>query len=136
VEEIMKKIIILTLVALSFSSSAFAAALARHTVTPDPGTAIYGGTTAPEAAGATNPLVRFSTGVYGVVNFTAANNLSTSYALFTKHFKGSKIFGTANDSTNIYWKAEAAQATSPFLLLANIPDFNDNDCFGTGWTAY
>lgn len=135
-EEIMKKIIILTLVALSFSSSAFAATLASHTITSQAGQAVYGGTTQTEAQNATNPLVRFSTGVYGVVNFTAANNLSSSYALFAKHYKGSKIFGTANDSTNIYWRAEAAQAASPYILIANIPTQTDNSGFGTGWTAY
>jgi hypothetical protein len=124
VEEIMKKIITLALVALSFSSSAFAAALATHTVTTAAGQGVYGGTTATEATNASNPLVRFSTGVYGVVNFTATNNLSSSYALFAKHYKGSKIFGTANDSTNIYWKAEAAQPTgSPAILIANIPAY-------------
>jgi hypothetical protein len=135
-EEVMKKIIILALVALSFSSSAFAATLATHTLTTAAGLGIYGGTTTAEATGATNPLVRFSTGVYGVVNFTASNNLSSTYALFTKHYKGSKIFGTANDSTNIYWKAEAAQAATPFVLIANIPANTDNSGFGTGWTAY
>lgn len=132
----MKKLLVLTLILLSFSSSAFAAALASHTLPSDAGLGIYGGTTAAEAAAATNPLVRFSTGVWGIVNFAAANNLSTSYAIFTKHYKGSKIFGTANDSTNVYWKAEAAQKNAPYLLIADLGTGTDNTNFGTGWTAY
>lgn len=133
----MKKIITLALVALSFSSSAFAAALATHTITTAAGQAVFGGTTAAEATNASNPLVRFSTGVYGIVNFVANNNLSSSYALFSKHYKGSKIFGTANDSTNIYWQAEAAQPTNqPPIVIGSIPAANDNSGFGTGWTAY
>ncbi len=132
----MKKIITLTLVVLSFSSSAFAGALSSHNLTPSAGAAIYGGTTSAEATNASHPLVRFSTGVWGVVNFTAANNLSSSYAIFAKHYKGSKIFGTANDSTNIYWKAEPAQANAPYLLIANVGTGTDNANFGTGWTAY
>ena len=133
----MKKILALTLIALSFSSSAFAAALTTHTLTPNAGMAIRGGTTATEASNAANPLVRLSTGVYAVVNFVAAANLSTSYAIFTKHYKGSKIFGTANDSTNIYWRAEPSiAAPGPYINIGNIPTANDNSGFATNWTAY
>jgi hypothetical protein len=132
----MKKIIALTLLALTFSTSAFAAALATNALPGGAGYAIFGGTTAAEATGATNPLVRTSTGVWGVVNFTAASNLSTSYAIFTKHTKGSKLFGTANDSTNIYWKASPAVKVAPFLAVAECGTGTDNSNFGTGWTAY
>ena len=132
----MKKIIALTLIALSFGSSALAAQLATHTISSDPGMALFGGTTQTEAEAATNPLVRLSTGVYAVVNYTAAANLSSSYAIFTKHYRGSKIFGTANDSTNIYWRAEAAQDATPYILIGNIPTDDDNAGFATNWTAY
>jgi hypothetical protein len=132
----MKKTIVLTLVALSFGTSAFAAALATNTLPSAAGIGIYGGTTAAEAAAASNPLAKMSTGVWGVVNFTAAANLSSSYALFTKHTKGSKIFGTANDSTNIYWKASPAASAAPYLAVADCGTGDDNSNFGNGWTAY
>ena len=129
----MKKILALSLIALSFGSSAYAAALGTNVVTTA-GYAVYGGTTSTEATNATNSLVRFSTGVSGLVNFVAdtTNNTSTSYALAAKHLKGSKIFGTANDSTNVYWKA------SPAALLVNtaVGTGATNANFGTGWTAY
>lgn len=132
----MKKILALSLVALSFSSSAYAASLATNTLPSAAGVAIYGGTTSTEAQNATNPLVRLSTGVWGVVNFTAANNLSSSYVVATKHYKGSKIFGTSNDSTNVYWKASPAVTTAPYLAVADVGTGTTNSNFGTGWTAY
>jgi len=135
-EENMKKIISLTLVMLSFSASAFAAALATNALPAQSGFAIYGGTTAAEAAAAANPLVRCSTGVWGVVNFVAAANLSNSYVIATKHTKGSRIFATANDSTNIYWKASPPAATAPYLAVAAIGSESTNTNFATGWTAY
>ena len=88
---------------------------------------------------ATNPLVRFSTGVMGIVNFTAAANLSSSYAIGSKHFKGSKVFGTANDSTNIYWKASPATSATPYFTTTEFGTSTaaTNDNFGVaGWTAY
>lgn len=128
----MKKTLALLLASIAFSSSAYAAALATNTVTAT-GVAVYGGADAATAAAATNPLVRFSTGVAGLVNFTAASNQSTSYAIVAKHSTGSKIFGTSNDSTNIYWKA------SPAGVLTNTAAgaLTNNGNFGTaGWTAY
>lgn len=133
----MKKIIAASLLALSFSSSAFAAGavLATHTVSNE-GAQIFGGTTADEAARADiNPLVKLSTGVIGVVNFEAEAsnaNQSTSYAIFAKHSKGSKIFGTSNDSTNVYWKADTPGA----LVADSVPETDSNAAFGTGWTSY
>ncbi|BCG46912.1 hypothetical protein GEOBRER4_n1728 [Citrifermentans bremense] len=133
----MKKIIAASLLALSFSSSAFAAGTVLATNTPSKeGAQIFGGTTADEAARADiNPLVKLSTGVIGVVNFAAEAsnaNQSISYAVFAKHTKGSKIFGTSNDSTNVYWKAETPGA----LTNANLPSETTNAGFGTGWTSY
>ena len=132
----MKKILAFGLVALSFSTSAFATALNTNTLPGNAGVAIYGGTIDTEAQNATNPLVRLSTGVWGVVNFTASANKSTSYAIATKHEKGSKIFGTANDSTNIYWKASPAVSTAPYMDVNAVGAGVDNTNFGAGWTAY
>ncbi len=133
----MKRIIVLSLLLLSFASSAFAGVLATNTATA-PGLAVYGGDSATNAGAATNPLVRLSTGVRGLVNFGATGTpaVVTSYALATKHDTGSKIFGTANDSTNIYWK----QATAKIALQATgatVAALTDNANFDdTGWTAY
>ncbi len=133
----MKKIIAASLLALSFSSSAFAAGavLGTHAVSKE-GAQIFGGTTADEAARADiNPLVKLSTGVIGVVNFAAEAtnaNQSIAYSIFAKHTKGSKIFGTSNDSTNVYWKADPPGA----LVAEDVPDTIGNTAFGTGWTSY
>ena len=137
----MKKIIALILVSLAVSSAAIAAPgpLASNTVS-DQGTGIYGGADAATAAAAANPLVRLSTGVMGLVNFTAANNLVSTYVIATKHYKGSKVFATANDSTNIYWKASAPKtAPTPFFAATEVGTGETNAtafAIGTGWTAY
>ena len=98
----MKKISLLAIIAtLSFSTSVFATTLTSGQVSQQ-GKSITGGSSQAIADAATSPMVRFSTGVMGLVNFPApdANNLVSSYVLATKHYKGSKIFGTANDSTS------------------------------------
>ncbi len=99
----MKNIAILTLLILSFAGSAFATTVTSHSLIGAAGVggyALYGGVDSTTASSPTaNPLVRMSTGVQGCVNFPAAHN---EYAIFTKHVSGSKYFGTANDSTNIF----------------------------------
>jgi hypothetical protein len=135
----MKKIIALILVSLAVSTSAFAAPgpLGTNTVS-DQGTGIYGAAIPADAAIAVNPLVRMSTGVMGLVNFTATNNLVSTYVIATKHYKGSKVFATANDSTNIYWKASAAKTTAPFFVNTECTGETNAAAFpvGAGWTAY
>lgn len=127
----MKKILALTALSMLFAAPAFAAALATHVPT-DAGLGIYGGRTAAEATAATNPIVKLSTGVRGIINFDTANPIS--YAISTKHDKGSKIFGTGNDSTSIWWKASPAGA----LVAADVGAASDNDNFEgvAGWTSY
>ena len=102
----MKKVLTLSLVIMSFAGSAFAAPATTLTsgsgVAPA-GSAIYGGSTAAIANASTNPIVKLSSGVSGMANYDI-----TSYAIGTKHIKGSKVFGTAADSTNMYWKASPA----------------------------
>ena len=95
----MKKIIALTaLIIVSVSTYASAAAIATNTVSAA-GLAYYGSTVdAAGAAAATGPLFKLSTGVSGVINFDSAG---VGYAIFTKHVKGTKVFGTAYDSTAI-----------------------------------
>ncbi|GAM11519.1 hypothetical protein OR1_03835 [Geobacter sp. OR-1] len=100
----MKKIIALTaLIVISASSYAAAGALATNTVS-NAGTAIYGGADATGAGAASSPLFKLSTGVSTIINFDAAG---VGYAVFTKHVKGTKVFGTAYDSTAISYFTEA-----------------------------
>lgn len=136
----MKNVLVLTMLLLSFAGSAFAdgTAVSTNQLIGDAtagtgGMAVYGGVDATSAALATaNPLVRMSTGVQAVVNFTAATHLS--YALITKHVSGSKYFGTANDSTNIYWKQDVKGNLDPAKAGSGV----DNSNFTTAgaWTAY
>lgn len=133
----MKKVLILTLLAVSFAGSAFAAAMVTGTPC-GAGLTITGGVSQTAADGASNPLVRLSTGVEGQVNFqttgTAPTLVSTSYAIITKHTSGSKYFGTANDSTNIYWKQ--AVKGSIVTTESGTTDSNANFTSAAGWTAY
>lgn len=120
----MKKTTILAaLLIASFSVSAYAADLASGSVS-SAGVSIYGGATAAAAQGATSPLGKLSTGVRLGVNFSP-----TSYALLSKHDKGSKIMGTANDSTAIYY------IESPQGALTATPSQPNNTAFATGYTS-
>lgn len=140
----MKKILLFSLVILSFAGSAFAGALASGTPTASGGMTVRGGADATTAAAAPTPLIRFSTGVFGMVNFTAdaAAKTSPGYLVFTRHTTGSKNFGTTNTLTNIYWKqatAVTATVTCPTAMVNDITTATDPATLfapGTGWTSY
>jgi len=138
----MKKILLSTLLILSFAGSAFAAPLATATPTPSAGVKIYGGADAAAALIAPSPLVQLSTGVFGMVNYVAAANLSTGYLIATRHLNGSKNFATTNDITNIYWKqaAKAADATAAKTAMASevtaVVSATTVFAAGQGWTSY
>jgi hypothetical protein len=127
----MKKTLLVTALLLAISSSAFAATqgtdLTTGTVSGE-GAAIYGGSDGTVAGNATSPIVKLSTGVAGVAVYN-----TFAYSIATKHTKGSKVFGTANDSTSIYWKP------SPQALLGattgDAPASSGNGAF-SGWTTY
>lgn len=125
----MKKIFVLAAMMLFVAGSASAAALATATVSAE-GAAIYAGTTATNATNASYPMVKLSSGVAGVVNFNSSDPVS--YAIVTKHSTGSKIFGTANDSTTIYWKQDAAG----ILTASEAGSASDDANFSSGWTSY
>ena len=112
----MKKILVLTTLCLSFAGSVFAAQLTSNALTPiGGGSSIYGGQSLANAVAATSAQIKLSNKVVGVVNYEAVNaatGLSASYAIGTKHDGGSKIFGTGNTSTNIYFKIVPAKAFS------------------------
>ncbi len=141
----MKKILCCMLFILSFAGSAFAAAgtLATGTPTATGGSTIKGGADATLAAAAATPLIKFSTGVFGQVNFSADATAKTSpgYVIATRHTSGSKNFATSNVKTNIYWKqatAVTATKTCPQAMATDIAT-TDQTTFafdGTGWTSY
>ena len=126
----MKKIFCLMLVLLSSATSVFAATQLATGEVSDAAAAVYGGTDQTSAEASVNPIIKFSTGVSGLANFD-----NTGYSVHTKHLNGSKVFGTANDSTNIFWKA------SPSKVLMTADECGTtvgtaNYADGTGWTSY
>lgn len=139
----MKRTLSLMLVILSFAGSAFAvsADLTSGQATAAGATTVRGGADATTAAAAPTPLIKFSTGVFALVNFTASANTSVGYEVFTRHLTGSKYFGTTNVKTNIYWK-QAPKVVDAAALRSNMA----TDCAtstalgdvfgGPGWTSY
>lgn len=120
----MKKIIMLTaLLSMAFGGSAFATALVTGNVTSAAGQVIRGGASG-QAATATNPLGKMSTGVYLSVAYD-----TLGYALITKHLTGSKRVGTSNDSTAIFFVQE------PAGILTAVPSAASKAAFATGWTS-
>ena len=128
----MKKILALMVVmGLFFCGTSFAAitSLANNTVTAESGSSIFGGVDAADAIGAGKVLLgKMSKGVHFVANLDVAAPNGQSYALSTKHVSGSKAYGTASDSTAIYFvdTGDAALGT----LGANT-----NSAFGASWTS-
>ncbi|MHB8121825.1 MAG: hypothetical protein ACYDG4_06680 [Desulfuromonadaceae bacterium] len=139
----MKKSLCFITIILSFAGSAFADALATHTPTSGGGMAIRGGASQQLATDAPTPLIKCSTGVYGMVNWAAgaAGNDSAGYLIATRHMTGSKNFATTNSRTNIYWKqASKVTATNDIVtaMQAEIAaDTEDAFVFdNVGWTSY
>lgn len=134
----MKKVLSLTLVIVSLAGTAFA----TQEITTAGGMTIRGGADAASAAAAATPLIKFSTGVWGVINYTADTTAktSTSYLIGTRHTTGSKDFATANTVTNIYWKQAGGSTGTVGAKLAG--DMTTSDvattvfAAGTGWTSY
>lgn len=101
----MKKSIIFTLLLTAFAASAYAAngsaEITNKTVSAN-AAQIFGGIDVASAQNATTPLIKLSNGVKALVNAT-----TTEYLIMTKHSSGSKTFGTAGDTTSIFWTQEA-----------------------------
>jgi hypothetical protein len=128
---------------LSFAGSAFATGLGSGTPTTAGGGKIKGGSTVALAAASATPLVKFSTNVYGQVNFSFDSTALTSqgYVICTRHTSGSKNFATASNRTNIYWKQATPVTTTVTTAAAMALDIatQDQTSFafdGTGWTSY
>ena len=140
----MKRTLSLMLVILSFAGSAFAvsADLTSGSPTGGPGATVKGGADATTATNAPTPLIKYSTGVFGQVNFAASANTSTGYVVFTRHLTGSKYFGTTNSLTNIYWKQAPKVADAAALRTAMPADCGTSTdpsvvfAPGAGWTSY
>lgn len=128
----MKKILCLTLVLVSFAGSAFARTQLTTTgAVTSAGAQIFAGTAQASLDSAVNPTAKLSTGVRGVAVYS-----TTAYSINTKHTNGSKVFGTSNDSTNIYWKASPAKVdltTTECGTVAGDANYNNAN---NGWTAY
>ena len=127
----MKKVLILTLLLLSFAGTAFALDAG---VATGAGVAVYGGVDSTAAGNAPTALIRFSTGVNGVVNFVADDH--DHYAIGTKHTSGSKIFATTDDATNIYWKQAATGALATNGIGTSTETASSALFIGNGWTSY
>jgi len=134
----MKKIIALTMLALSFAGSAFAIGTdMASNDTAGSGTSIYGGIDSTTAQSAVNPLIKLSNNVSGVVNWTTTGTPKTSpgYAIGTKHLSGTKLFGTSNTSTSIYWKLDIAGSPITGAKFGTNAT-NDNFSAAASWTAF
>ncbi len=125
-EDIMKKIFLLfTLLMFAAGGSCFAAALSTDTITSATGLQVYGGVDAADAAGTTSVLLgKMSKGV----NFRC-NYSTTGYAAATKHSNGTKAYGSAYDSTAIYFQDVGLNGVIPALSSVG------NGSFSDGWTS-
>lgn len=114
-----KSIVVVMAVALCFlAGNAFAAALSSGSVST-----VAGGTvvaTAPASA----DIAKMSTNV-----IIGATYSGTGYAIDTYHKSGTKAYGTAFDSTALYFKDLGVNGTltAPSSSLGT-------EAFGTGWT--
>ena len=129
----MKKIFLLTvLICLMVCGNALAIdALADNTPTDGDGYSIYGGVDAADAVGAGAVLLgKMSKGVYFVGNVDDEDPKGEGYAVATKHLSGTKQYGTAHDSTSIFF---LDVGTAPLAALA---DFESREAFtSASWTA-
>jgi hypothetical protein len=127
----MKKIVFLAIVMMiAVSGYAFAdgTALNANTKTAKDGSLIYGGVDATDAARANGVLLgKMSKGV----NFRAVPNIS-GFSAATYHFNGSKAYGTAHNSTAIYFQDVGTNAADGAWTLGTAWD---NSAFGAAWTA-
>jgi hypothetical protein len=127
----MKKVLAITSLLMVVATSCFAGALTTG-LASSKAAKVYGGVDATAAQNAPTPLIKFSTGVNGVVNFSNA----TEYLLGTKHETGSKIFGTCNSVNNIYWKQSIAGSLGATGVSLGFTTATSSNFVGNGWTSY
>lgn len=141
----MKKILFLTLIAVSFASSAFAeaTALATHTPTSASGSTVRGGSTLANAIAAPTPLIKFSTGVHGLVNYlqsASSPGTAAGYTIASRHVSGSKNFVAMNSRTNIFWRQASKITATNTLAIAMAAEvaatIDDAFSVSSDWTSY
>lgn len=119
----MKKIMLISVLVLSLGLMAgpvFADATINHTDTTG---SIQSGTN-PRCDIALSKNVSF---IYDVDVATAASG--QSYAIGSRHFSGNKAYGTASDTTLIFWTSMTTGDISTSEIDASDSSFND------GWTT-
>jgi len=120
----MKKVLAFTAFIMFVTcGSGFAAALGQDTDCTA-GYSIYGGVDAAQAADPGVLLGKMSKGVVFRAQYDDGG-----YAAGTKHGSGTKAYGTAHDSTAIYFQEVGQDGTIPSL------DAADNTSFESNWTA-
>ena len=118
----MKKIIIILALSL-MASQAFANGTATGTLsTSTTGLSAWGGIL---AASCTTLIGKTSTGVG--LGWSVGPN---GYSLVTQHKSGSRAFGTAYNSTSIFY----ADVTNVGTAVST-PTLSDQTAFNTGWTS-
>lgn len=127
----MKKILALALLfTFAACNVSFAAgtALPTNTITTNTGSQIYGGINQADADRDDAVLLgKMSKGVHFRCAFDGTAGLG--YSAATKHNSGSKAYGTAHDSTAIYFQ-DIGTAGIPSLSAASNQAFD-----GTAWTT-
>jgi hypothetical protein len=129
----MKKILALVAFALFAASQVYAATVSGATIVMDSdltstsavtGKSLYGDTqTTPTAA---SPLIgKTSTGVA-----VSANTSSTGYAMVTQHKSGNRVFGTAYDSTSVFYQ-DATVGVAGHATVSNTGSAE----FNSGWSS-
>jgi hypothetical protein len=130
----MKKIAIMVAIMIfAASGSVFAAgaSLASDAVTSADGKQIFGGVDQADAdRDAAVLLGKMSKGVYFRSNF-GDQVTEIGFAAATYHNSGSKTYGTAFNSTAIYFKDIGDGAAADVWSLSNF----DNSSFGAAWTS-
>ncbi len=138
----MKKVLavvaIITLTAsYSVAADVTSGALASNAVAGQ-SSKIFAGQNATSASTATSPVIKLSNNVKGAVNFVGViagptAGTSAHYILFTQHNSGSKLFGSGDDTTNVYFKLVPATGMTAVPFVAD-----NGDAFITpanSWTS-
>lgn len=61
------------------------------------------------------------------------NGAAQSYAAITKHLNGNRTFGTASNTSKIYWNDSGVYGTTG-TALSTAPSASDSSEFGSGWS--
>jgi hypothetical protein len=112
-------ILVLALAMCFFAGNAFSEELTTGDISTIAGGQLLGGV----GSTAGTPLAKMSTNVLIGAAFD-----SSGYAVDTYHTSGTKAYGTAFDSTALFWQELGVNGT----LTA--PTVSDGTAFDTGWT--